>query len=130
MLAAFPGRAAADCPPKPAAYITKPAARDPGGWHTTPHYRARFASDSDRCDIDVREGLTPQEFLVEYLSLNKPVLVRGATTGACGFTRGSRPADYCLGSLWDALRGRWRRVAFMKHFGHLQFPSASLPYAA
>ena len=37
------------------------------------------------CDFDVRENLTAQEFLVEYLSIDKPVLVRNATAGRYHF---------------------------------------------
>ncbi len=33
------------------------------------------------CDIDVRDKLTPTQFLVDYLSIQRPVLIRNALTG-------------------------------------------------
>ena len=33
------------------------------------------------CDIDVRVGLTAEQFVVEYLSVQKPVIVRDALKG-------------------------------------------------
>ena len=46
-----------------------------GGWlegsHLLPHDLT-----VDRCDIDVLETLTPERFLIDYLSIQKPVLVR------------------------------------------------------
>lgn len=41
-----------------------------------------FVADrQQRCDIDVRENLSANQFLADYLSISKPVLVRGALNG-------------------------------------------------
>jgi hypothetical protein len=43
----------------------------------------------------VREDLSPAQFVVEYLSIQKPVLIRGGLTGACG-TSFVLPASLCI----------------------------------
>jgi hypothetical protein len=35
------------------------------------------------CDVDVRYELSMQEFLEDYLYIQKPVLVKGALAGTC-----------------------------------------------
>ena len=46
-----------------------------GGWLEGPHV-LHYGLTVEKCDIDVLETLTPERFLIDYLSIQKPVLVR------------------------------------------------------
>ena len=80
-----------------------------GGWlwdETSPF-------ESGPCDIDVRVNLTADEFLIEYLSVQRPVRIRNALWGP----------------EWDALRARWSREQLVAHYGHERVKRVEIPYA-
>ncbi len=80
-----------------------------GGWLESATSRRM----SWRCDIDAVESLSMEDFLIHYLSIQRPVLVRNAQKG----------------KNWDRVRKKWTRANFDKAFGHLVFESVTIPYA-
>lgn len=66
---------------------------------------------SERCDFDVRLGLTPEEFLRDYLSIQRPVLIRNATGN------------------WAGLKTKWQRHNLDAKYGKLTFRRVIVPYA-
>eukprot|EP00055_Hartaetosiga_balthica_P015073 m.86761 g.86761 ORF g.86761 m.86761 type:complete len:768 (-) comp8771_c0_seq2:285-2588(-) len=83
-----------------------------GGWLRKPILSKMEAN----CDIDVVDGrlFSVNDFLVDYLSLQKPVIMKNGLHGAH----------------WDGVRERWHRLAFGKTYGRLLFERTEIPYAA
>lgn len=65
-----------------------------------------------KCLIDVRYDLTPDDFYREYLSVQRPVIVRNA-----------------LGVNWNSLREQWGFTTFLQIHGNIEFDTFSIPYA-
>eukprot|EP00038_Savillea_parva_P025637 m.48754 g.48754 ORF g.48754 m.48754 type:complete len:279 (+) comp7029_c0_seq1:1595-2431(+) len=65
------------------------------------------------CDIDVRADLSTEDFLFDYLALQRPVLLRGVTAG----------------KQWDSLRRAWSRKALAKKYGDTLLQVSNVPYA-
>ena len=84
---------------------------DSGGWkdHSTADNNAEAAQSG--CGIDVREGISSAEFLLQYLAPGRPVLLRRAA------------------AKWP-FRDSWSKAALLRQHGDLVLPSAAIPYAA
>eukprot|EP00056_Hartaetosiga_gracilis_P005825 m.89550 g.89550 ORF g.89550 m.89550 type:complete len:796 (+) comp12296_c0_seq12:23-2410(+) len=83
-----------------------------GGWKI----KRSITRQPKQCDIDVVDGavFSVNDFLVDYLSLQKPVLIKNGL----------------LEKHWDDVRKRWERNFFATNYGKLQFERTSIPYAA
>eukprot|EP00041_Stephanoeca_diplocostata_P031362 m.976002 g.976002 ORF g.976002 m.976002 type:complete len:795 (+) comp23943_c0_seq13:178-2562(+) len=80
----------------------------PQGWHSD----AKRPVDST-CDFDVRENLTTEELIFDYLALQRPVLIRNSIAGPS----------------WDVFRQKWARNTIANTYAAEQFPVGSIPYA-
>ena len=69
---------------------------------------------AERCDFDVVASLDANQFLSQYLSLQRPVLVRDAAAGSPDI---------------KALFHAWQRNRFEQMYGELQFKEVTIPYA-
>jgi tetratricopeptide (TPR) repeat protein len=68
----------------------------------------------EKCDFDViGYTSTPEELIINYLSLQKPVLVRNATNS----------------KVMKKLFNSWQRVKMEKQYGSLKFKEVLVPYA-
>ena len=65
------------------------------------------------CDFDEVENLAAEDFLIDYLSIQRPVLVRNALQS---------PG-------WQKLTQRWSRESILKEMGDVEVSSGSIPYA-
>ncbi|EDQ87355.1 uncharacterized protein MONBRDRAFT_10160 [Monosiga brevicollis MX1] len=82
-----------------------------GGWKIHPDLAEGEARHT--CEIDVVQDIDAETFLRDYLSLQRPVLIRNAL-GTPG---------------WERVRKHWQRDAFFNVFGDLTFPKGAIPYA-
>lgn len=89
-----------------------------GGWLQTTLKSPAIANDpltsallDKTCDIDVRDSLSSNEFVSEYLSIGKPVIVRGLQSG----------------SIWDDIRAKWSRQNLTASYPGLLFRPAIIP---
>lgn len=80
-----------------------------GGW------RIRKADAKRRvpCEIDAIDGLTADAFVIDYLSVQRPVLVKNAL---------SSPA-------WRQLLPLWTREEIERRLGHIEVAVGTIPYA-
>ena len=51
--------------------------RERGGWGDFDDNEFGLLRSGGECEIDVREAMTPPEFLMQYLVPGRPVLLRG-----------------------------------------------------
>lgn len=63
--------------------------------------------------IDEVDGLSAESFLLDYLAVQRPVLVRNALRGAA----------------WQSVLPRWSRETLLRDFGDLEVSAGSIPYA-
>ena len=91
-------------------YDSKPSrSLDSSYFH--PGFKLPLSLTSERCDFDVRLGLMPEEFLRDYLSIQRPVLIRNG-----------------IGN-WANLRHKWQRSNMDAKYGKLSFKRVIIPYA-
>ena len=80
-----------------------------GGWLEGPHVLPNDLR-IEKCDIDVLETLTPERFLIDYLSIQKPVLVRNILKDR------------------NKLKLSFQRQNVEKKYGSIVFPNKPISY--
>ena len=83
-----------------------------GGWNDSPFELPTLLTE-DKCDFDVVKDINGEEFLYEYLTLQRPVIVRNAMKS----------------KVMKNLLRKWQRDQFVKEYGKLQFKEVVVPYA-
>lgn len=83
-----------------------------GGWNDSP-FELPILLTEDKCGFDVVKDINGEEFLYEYLTLQRPVIVRNAMKS----------------KVMKNLLRKWQRDQFVKEFGKLQFKEVVVPYA-
>ena len=102
-----------NCPMKPLYLPPLAQAFKTGGWLGNDLVLPNELN-KDRCDFDViGYNADTESLLLEYLSLQRPVLVRNATN------------PQALKQLFH----RWQRSKIIKEYGHLTFSEVLVPYA-
>ena len=91
-------------------YDSKPD-RYPDGSYLAAGFELPTSLTSERCDFDVGASMTPEEFLRDYLTIQRPVLIRNATGN------------------WTGLRHKWQRHNLDAKYGKLTFEHVIIPYA-
>eukprot|EP00042_Codosiga_hollandica_P042513 m.391633 g.391633 ORF g.391633 m.391633 type:complete len:329 (+) comp56346_c0_seq38:1280-2266(+) len=86
---------------------TTPFVRKPSGWRQETHAEAT-------CDFDIRSDLSADEFMRQYLSVQRPVLVRN---------------HHRKNAKWESLRKNWKRESFLQKYGSVSATHAEIPYA-
>jgi hypothetical protein len=81
----------------------------------------------DRCDIDVRVDLSAKELVRDYLSIQKPVLIKNVQQDA---SWGSLRDKYVyVAVILCVMVLRWSRVQFNTTHGLTVLRSVAIPYA-
>lgn len=83
-----------------------------GGWNDSPFELPAQLTD-DKCDFDVVIDINGEDFLYEYLTLQRPVIVRNAVKS----------------KVMKNLFHKWERDQFIKEYGKLNFKEVVVPYA-
>ena len=83
-----------------------------GGWNDSP-FELPTSLTEDKCGFDVVKDINDEEFLYEYLTLQRPVIVRNAMKS----------------KVMKNLLRKWQRDQFVKEYGKLQFKEVVVPYA-
>eukprot|EP00042_Codosiga_hollandica_P042511 m.391570 g.391570 ORF g.391570 m.391570 type:complete len:279 (+) comp56346_c0_seq31:1280-2116(+) len=86
---------------------TTPFVRKPSGWRQETHAEAT-------CDFDIRSDLSADEFMRQYLSVQRPVLVRN---------------HHRSSPQWEKLRKNMKKTTFLQLFGDLPIDRVTIPYA-
>ncbi len=100
-----------DCPEKPV-YSPPPKLHSQGGWLGNSVELPKELT-KEKCDIDVMSVGDVQTFVFDYLSLQRPVLIRNVTN------------NHQMKSLYQ----RWQRNKFEQEFRTLKFTEVEIPYA-
>ena len=100
-----------DCPQK-LIYSPPPKLHSQGGWLGGGISLPKELT-KEKCDIDVLSTGDVQTFVFDYLSLQRPVLIRNVTNN----------------QEMKALYQRWQRNKFEQEFRNLKFTEVEVPYA-
>ena len=122
----------AECTPAPAGADglappprLPPADSPGGGWLNPVHAPAGAGIGGDGCGVDVREGLTAAQFVKDYLSVHRPVVVRGIQEGP-EWDRLRELIPGCRAKGFDPTPGG-ERAARLWLFDHRHYIEATLP---
>jgi len=83
-----------------------------GGWNDSPFQLPALLTE-DKCGFDVVMDISSEDFLYEYLTLQRPVIVRNAMKS----------------KVMKNLLRKWQRDHFIKEYGTLRFKEVVVPYA-
>ena len=89
-----------------------PEKRSQGGWNDSPFELPAELTNED-CGFDVVMDINEEDFLYEYLTLQRPVIIRNA----------AKP------KVIKKLLRKWQRDQFIKEYGKLKFKEVVVPYA-
>lgn len=98
--------------PRAAIYSPPPRLSPQGGW-TTSGVALPPELMKEQCDFDVMEIPDTQTFVFEYMALQRPVLIRNATSS----------------NEMKKLFIFWQRNKFEQEYGNLRFNEVEVPYA-
>jgi ribosome-associated toxin RatA of RatAB toxin-antitoxin module len=82
-----------------------------GGWYGALAVHER--QPERMCEVDVRTSLTRDQFMREYVTVRRPVLIRGMLTGAS----------------WASLRKNWSRAEIATSHPDVAFNTSTAPNA-
>ena len=88
-----------------------PEKHSQGGWNDSP-FELPTSLTEDKCGFDVVKDIDGDDFLYEYLTLQRPVIVRDAMKSK---------------GIKNLLR-KWQRDQFVKEYGKLIFKEVAVPY--
>jgi len=88
-----------------------PVKHSQGGWNNSP-FDIPDTLTEEKCDFDVVSDISNEDFLYQYLSLQRPVIVRNVLN--------SKNAKN--------LFRKWQRQQFVKEYGSLNFKEVVVPY--
>ncbi|XP_065905980.1 uncharacterized protein [Dysidea avara] len=88
-----------------------PIKHSQGGWNDSPFVLPNILTE-DKCDFDVVSDISNEDFLYEYLSLQRPVIVRNVVNSK---------------NVKNLFR-KWQRQQFVKEYGTLEFKEVVVPY--
>lgn len=89
-----------------------PEKHSQGGWNDSPFELPTLLTE-DKCGFDVVMDISSEDFLYEYLTLQRPVIIRNAVKS----------------KLMKSLLRKWQRDQFIKEYGKLKFKEVVVPYA-
>ena len=89
-----------------------PEKHSQGGWNDSPFELPTLLTNDD-CGFDVVKDISDEDFLYEYLTLQRPVIVRNAVKS----------------KIMKNLLRKWQRSQFVKEYGKLKFNEVTVPYA-
>ena len=98
--------------PSPVLYSPAPKLSPQGGWLNS-GVPLPLQLTKERCDFDVMSETDIDQFVFDYLALQRPVLVRNATN------------SHILKKVYQT----WQRNKFEQEFGKLSFTEVEIPYA-
>lgn len=98
--------------PSPVLYSPAPKLSPQGGWLSS-GVPLPVELTKESCDFDVMTESDIDQFVFDYISLQRPVLVRNATNS----------------NLLKKVYQTWQRNKFVQEFGKLTFTEVEIPYA-
>lgn len=89
-----------------------PEKHSQGGWNDSPFELPALLTD-ENCGFDVIRDINDEDFLYEYLTLQRPVIIRNVVKS----------------KVMKNLLRKWQRDQFIKEYGKLKFNEVTVPYA-